>query len=169
MGCFPVAIAPDLTNGKIINGKKFKNQLPDRQSYIFTDSKNADEFYYYLRAKYQRQPDAVEDNVPVLIDGEQFYVSFYETGKSTKTVNIINPLVNEVMERNNIPGVLNEETVRSYGDTYYIVLMVSDERFDDGLSENHPDYASVYNYVQKLQAEYLATSNYDQLFLQDGF
>lgn len=168
-GCFPVAIAPDLTNGEIINGKKFKKQLPDRQAYIFTDSKPADEFYYYLRAKYERQPDAVEDNVPVSINDEQFYVSFYETSKSTKTVNLINPLVNEVLERNNISGVLNEETVRYAGDTYYIVLMVSDEEFNDGLSENHTSYSKIYEYVEKLQAEYLATNNYNQLLMKDNF
>ncbi len=49
----PLAIAPDLENGKVIKDKKIKHKLPNRHTYVFTDIKAVDEFYHYVNTKFQ--------------------------------------------------------------------------------------------------------------------
>jgi len=39
--CVPIQIAPNLDNGKVMEGKKFKRQLPERQVFVFSDPKNS--------------------------------------------------------------------------------------------------------------------------------
>ena len=74
--CFPVAIAPDLSSGAVKKASKFNKKLPDRYSYIFTDPKDADEFYTYINTKFNLQHNYVEDNVPIVLDGDNYYISF---------------------------------------------------------------------------------------------
>lgn len=163
--CFPVAIAPDLSNGSIKKAKKFNKKLPKRYSYIFTDPKAADEFYTYVNTKYDLKHNYVEDNVPVVLDGNNYYVSFYEVSKNTKTVNLLRPMANKIMEENGVPAIFNEDPVRDYGDTWYIALLISDEEFNDGLNPSYANFARVEEFASSLHKEYYSMRNYKQAIL----
>lgn len=164
--CIPVAIAPQLDEGKIMKGNKFKKKLPDRNAYIFSDPKNENEFYYYINTKFKRDHNYVEDNVPVEIDGTTYYISFFETGKKTKTFNLLRPIANEVLENNGVTRVFDEDPVRS-SDSWYIVLLVTDENFNDALDPDYGNHSSIVAYTDGLRREYLSMSNYKQALLQD--
>lgn len=162
--CVPLSIAPDLSEGKIIRGKKFRKKLPNRNTYAFTDPKDADEFYYFINTKYQLDHNEVTNNVPLEIDNKKYYMSFYETGKSTQTFNLIPILIDAKREQNdNSP--LFEEVHTSRRDTYYILVMITDEDFKDALQPNYESYPNIYSYVSALKDEYLSTCNYNQTIL----
>lgn len=163
--CFPVAIAPDLSDGSIKRAKKFNKKLPNRYSYIFTDPKDADEFYTYINTKYDLQHNYVEDNVPIVLDGDNYYISFYEVSKNTKTVNLLRPLANKMLEENGIGAVFDDDPVRIYGDTWYIALLITDEDFNDGLNPSYKNYARVEEFASSLHKEYYSMRNYRQAIL----
>lgn len=162
--CIPLSIAPNLEDGKVIRGKKFKRKLPNRYSYVFTDPKNADEFYYYINTKYQRDNTNVEDNTPLLIDGEEYFISFYEAEKSTKTINFI-PLAIDAARSNNGNDPLLEDIYTSRTGTWYIVLMVSDIDYKDALHPNYTGRQKILAHIEELKNEYLRTRNYNQAIL----
>ena len=164
--CLPLSIAPDLEEGKTIRAKKFKRKLPNRHSYIFTDPKPADEFYYYINTKFDCQHTDVENNVPVEIGEKLYYFSFYETEKSTRVINLINPIVNRALDNKGITPILNEDNrARKVGTTWYIVLMVTDEDFNDALHPNYGKHSEIAAFAKAMQAEYLSMSNYNQAIL----
>ena len=164
--CFPVSIAPDLENGKVIRAKKFKRKLsaPNRYTYVFTDTKAADEFYHYVNTKYQLDHQYVEDNVPVVIDGNTYYVSFYEAEKTTKTVNLIPIIIDGKRERNGNEPLFEDDYTSRWG-TWYILLMITAEDFQDGLNPEYVHYDKVKNFAEALKDEYYRTSNYNQAIL----
>lgn len=163
--CIPTAIAPDLENGKVIRAKKFKRTLPNRYAYVFTDVKNANEFYHYINTKFKRNHHYVEDNVPVYIGGKQFYVSFYEADKSTRTINIIPLLIDGKRESNGNDPIL-EDIHTSRWDKWYVLLLITAEDFQDGLNPSYAHYKEVKAYAQCLKNEYNYTSNYNQTLLE---
>lgn len=157
--CFPVSIAPDLENGKVIRGKKFKRKLPNRYTYVFTDTKTADRFYYFINNKFQLDNQYVEDNVPVTIDGNNYYMSFYEAEKSTKTVNLIPIIIDGKRERNGNDPLLEDVYTSRWG-TWYILLMITAEDFQDGLNPEYEHYDKIENFARELREEYYNTSTY---------
>ena len=164
--CFPISIPPNLENGKLMEAKKFKRKLPDQYAYIFTDPKNANDFYYYLNAKYPpNQTGDSEGNVPITIDNRDYYISFYETEKKSRVVNILPALANELLDQQNIAIEFDEPPIVR-GGTWYIALTVSNKNFEDGLSPNSKDQKEILNFVKALHNEYLATHNYNSLLLK---
>lgn len=166
--CVPIAIAPELSQGKFIKGKKFKRKLPNRNAFVFTDPKAADEFYYYINTKFGLNYNYVESNVPVEIANDTYYISFYETKKSTKSINLMQPMANNLLENNGLPRVFNEDgSVRSEG-TWYIVLMITDQEFNDALNPEYENYDHISKYAKSLLLEYLSMSNYNQAILNNS-
>jgi len=162
--CVPIAIAPDLENGKVIKGKKFQRKLPNRYTYVFNDPKNADEFYYFVNAKFDCNHQYVEDNVPVEINGKTFYLSFYEAEKTTTTINLIPILIDAKRESNGKDPIL-ENVHASRNGKWYILLMITADDFEDGLNPESEHYNDVEVFAQNLKDEYYKTSNYNQLLL----
>lgn len=164
-GCFPISIPPNLEKGKLMEAQKFKRKLPNQYAYIFTDTKDANEFYNYLSYKFPpNQEGDSESNVPVLINDKKYYVSFYETEKKSRVVNLIPGIANSIMDRKNIPVTFNEPPIVRDG-TWYIVLTISDEDFKDALSPGYQDQMAIKKYAKSLHNEYLNTNNYTSLVL----
>ena len=165
--CFPVQIAPKIENYKITKGKKFKRSLPKSHSYIFEDYKNANEFYYYINTKFQRDHQYAEDNTPIIIDHRTYYLSFYEVEKNTKIVNLTPALINGVLENKGLSPVLNEEKTVSRNGTWYIALVVQDAQFNDALNPKHREQKKVVAYLNSLKTEYFTTTNYYSAYLRN--
>lgn len=164
--CFPVSIPPNLENGKWMEAKKFKRKLPNQYAYIFTDPKDANEFYYYVSAKFPpNQEGDSENNVPVQIDNTNYYISFYETEKKSRVVNLLPAITNEVLNNKNIPIQLDEPPITREG-TWYIVLTITDANFTDALSPNYKNQKKILEYTKMLHNEYISTTNYNSLQFQ---
>ncbi len=58
--CVPIQIAPNMDKGKVMDGKKFKQQLPDRQICVFSDPKNTNEFNNYIDTIFQLNNIAIQ-------------------------------------------------------------------------------------------------------------
>jgi len=64
--------------------------------YIFEDPKDANEFYNYVNTKYNLNNKNGYDDVPFMIDGKQYFFSFYETEIKDKSINLF-PVVADVL------------------------------------------------------------------------
>lgn len=166
--CFPVSIAPNLEKGQLFEARKFKKQLPNQYSYIFTDPKDAHEFYYFISSKFPSNEDGdSETNVPVFIKDRQYFVTFYETEKSSKAVNLLPMFTNGVLEKNNIPVRTDQPFILRDG-TWYIALIITDEDYNDALSPSYTHHNDVMQFSRSLQNEYFITNNYNSLLLKDS-
>lgn len=163
--CIPLRVAPNMEGGKIVKAKKFVKNLPNQYSYVFNDPKEANEFYYYINAKYQLNYDDFNGNIPVVINGKTCYLTFYEVNKVTKTVNLVPILVDAALEDKGRTPVLNNLEVTRSGE-WYLALTVTDEHLNDCLSVEHPNFKEVEKYVYNLRNEYLTTTHYIEVFLK---
>jgi hypothetical protein len=157
--CIPVRIAPKIKKDKVIVAKKFKRQLPGDHAYIFKDPKDADEFYHYINTKYELNHLDVESNVPVMITGETYFLSFYEVERTTKTINLVPVIVDARRESNGNDPILEDLHVSRTGH-WYLVLLVSDSNMSDCLKPNYKNRTEVLNFLNELRLEYLNTTNY---------
>jgi len=163
--CIPVSIAPNIETDKLIKAKQFKRDLPDDYAFIFEDPKDADEFYRFIDAKYHRKSTDVESNVPITVDKNTYFLSFYEREKTTKTVNLVPVLVDAKRESNGNDPIL-EELHTSRTGQWYLVLTVNDNDFKDGLHPSYEARDSIIEYLRKLREEYLSTHNYIETYLK---
>ncbi|WP_055444694.1 hypothetical protein [Lacinutrix himadriensis] len=161
--CIPTKIAPKIETYKLMVAKKFKKGLPKQNAFIFEDPKDANHFYTYINNKFKRDYIDVESNVPILIDGETYYLSFYETERETKTINLVPILVDAKREQNgNNPILESAHTSRSKGN-YYLVLTVFDENLKNCLSEDYKNKDLISKHLEKIRIDYLNTYNYEEL------
>ncbi|CAM4274057.1 hypothetical protein [Gillisia hiemivivida] len=162
--CIPLRIAPNIKEEKLIVAKKFKRSLPRKHSYVFEDPKDADEFYNFINTKYVLNHENVEYNVPILINGYEYFLSFHEVEIQTKTINLVPIMIDAGLESKGISPLLEEHQFSRTGN-WYIVLTVSDSKLNDCLDPEYGDREVVINYLKKERLEYLATTNYfDALF-----
>jgi len=160
--CIPISISPNLHEGKVIKSRKLVRKAPLRNAYGFNDPKDANEFYNFITMKYARNNDHVEENLPVSIDNRSYFLSFYETEKSTKTLNLLPIVVDGILANNDMDPMLADAHLTRKGN-WYITLTVSDAGHKDAL---HPDYrerTEVTRYLKALHQEYLSTQNYNSL------
>lgn len=163
--CIPLQIAPNIEGAKIYKGKKFKKDLPKQYVYVFEDPKDANEFYTYINAKFDIDYDITGGNVPIDIKGKKHYLTFYEVGRNTKTVNLIPVVVDAAMESKGNDPVLNDFHTSRSG-SWYIALTVSDDNFNDNLKERDPDHKAILKLLDHLRNEYLYTANYLEIYLR---
>lgn len=162
--CVPVKIAPRFKANeyKILVAKKFKRKLPRETSFIFKDPKNEDEFYNFINTKFQLKHNNVGYNVPFQIENETFYLSYSETDKEDKTLNLPLVIIDAKRESNgNSP--LFENNYSSRKDHWYILLTVYDENIKNCLLDKYPKKAEVVKYLKALKDEYLNTTNYQEI------
>lgn len=159
--CIPLQIAPRIKEDKIKVGKRFKKDLPKSYTYIFEDPKDADEFYNYINIKYDLNHQLVDDKVPISIDGNTYYFSFYEVDKGTSGINLLGMFVDKALENNDMIPLFDRDGYIVRGDeTWYIALTVIDQEMEDAL---HPDYSNrqdLLNFLKSMRTEYLTTTNY---------
>lgn len=162
--CIPLRVAPNIKEEKVVVAKKIKRTLPRNYSYIFEDPKDANEFYNYVNTKYELNNNEVEFNVPVLINKDEYFLSFYEVEIPTKTINLIPILIDAKLESDGNNTILEDAHFSRVGN-WYIVLTISDSKMNDCLNPKFTNRQEVVNFLKDLRLEYLNTSNYlDALF-----
>ena len=166
--CLPLQIAPKLEEGKVVKGQKFKKQLPERYAFVFGDPKNADEFYMYINTIYQLNNKNVTDNVPVIIEEKNYFISFYETEKTSKTVNLIPLAINLASYDGTLVDTkaLSDASLNRKG-KWYIALTVNDADYKDALAPNYPERIKIQEYITSLHQDYINNDNYYEVLLRD--
>ncbi|GGI57407.1 hypothetical protein GCM10011444_17160 [Winogradskyella haliclonae] len=162
--CIPVKVAPKFKNEdyKIIQAKKFKRKLSRETSFIFKDPKNEGEFYKYLNTKFQLKDNNVGLNTPFKIKGETFYLTYSETEKEDKSVNLPLVLIDVKRESNGNNSLFESHHINRTGH-WYLLLTVYDKEIKNCLLDNHPKRENVIEYLKSMKAEYLNTANYQEL------
>ena len=164
--CIPLSIAPNIKEDKVKIARRFKRHLPKQYALIFKDPKDADEFYHFINTKYQLDHQQVEDNVPFKIDGKEFFFSFYEAEKITKTINLVPIFLSAALSREDDDVPIFEELHTSRKGSWYIVLLASDMQMKDCLAPEYQDREKILTYLRNLRIEYLNTHNYYEAALK---
>lgn len=159
VSCIPLRVAPTIKTDKIMQAQKFKKNMPNNYVFIVEDPKDADEFYNFINTKFKLNNESVDMDVPIKIDGKPYYLSFIETEKTTKTLNILPLAVDAALESKDNDPVLEDMHVSRNG-TWYLMLLVFDDSNNDCLNPKHSDREKVVNYLRHLHKEYLNTANY---------
>ncbi len=160
--CIPFKIAPDIDGHKVMMAKKFKKDLPTDYAYVFEDTKDADEFYYFMNAKFDLDFVNVEMNVPVRIEERTYFISFCEREKTTETLNLI-PLVIDGMLNSGGIGPVMEDAHSSRNGYWFILLTVLDDDMKDALAPSYANRHQVLQFLNDLQQEYINTHHYSEL------
>lgn len=170
--CIPLRIAPNISDYSVVKGKKFKRTLPKREMFIFQDPKDANMFYAYVDTKFGLNNVDVYDNVPFLIDGTQYFFSYYETQISDKTLNmfpiIADVFLNIALGNDEIEPIISnttEEVIRK--GNWYIAIEVYSDQESDCLQKNSLSRGLVLKYLSNLKKEYLSTHNYNELVFKN--
>ena len=162
--CIPLKVAPKFKNEdyKVMVAKKFQKKMSKETSFIFKDTKDADEFYQYINKKYRLNNIDVGYNVPFQIDGKDYFLSYEEAERTDKSLNLPLVLIDAKRESNgNTP--LFEDNYTSRTGHWYIIITVFDENNENCLLEKHPQHKNIIKYLKDLQQEYLTTQNYEEL------
>ncbi|MHA7059056.1 hypothetical protein ACWGOQ_0017655 [Aquimarina sp. M1] len=163
--CIPTKIAPNIKEDKVMVAKKFKKGLPKRNSFIFEDPKNANEFYQYINNKFKLTNKDVGWNVPFFVNKVEYYLSFHEVERTTNTINLAPMVIDAALENQEMSPVL-EDSYFSRNGKWYIVLTVNDKGFKDCLKENYAQRDEIVVFLRQLRKEYLSTSNYKSLLFK---
>lgn len=163
--CIPIRIAPSIEDYKLTSGKKFKRQLPRENAFVFEDPKDANEFYNFINTKYSLNHQMVEDNVPIHVDGEEYFLSFYEVEIPDKSLNLWPFFANEALKNKGIDPIFTDFYVKRKGN-WYIALYVSDADMNDCLTANYPFKEAILSHLKEIKNEYLNTSNYFEALLK---
>tara|TARA_R100000935_G_scaffold27288_1_gene47372 strand:+ start:45341 stop:45895 length:555 start_codon:yes stop_codon:yes gene_type:complete len=165
VSCIPLQIAPNFEGGKVFPPKKFKKQLPYNYVYVFEDPKDANEFFNYMNAKFQIFYDDDTGNIPVEIENETYYLTFYEVERTTKTVNLIPMAIDAGLEENGYGPVLGGAH-QSRSGKWFIALTVTDEGLKDALKPAYDNHKEVLTYADTMREEYLNTVEYIEVYLK---
>lgn len=163
--CIPLRIAPEIKDEKITNAKKFKKDLPNFQGFIFEDTKNANEFYNFINIKYDLKHVNVGANIPIIINNNTFYLSYFERERETKTLNLV-PMIADAKLNQNGYDTLLEDLHTSRNGVWYIIITVTDFEIKDCLNQNHPQNQDVIKYLKNLKKEYFSSNNYIQAYFK---
>lgn len=163
--CIPTRIAPVIKDYKIVEGKKFKRNLPQRQMFIFKDTKPAYEFYHYINTKFSLNNIDVQDDVPFHINKKQHFFSFYEVEIPNKSINLI-PIATDIVLANSNLDPTFENLYATRKGNWYIALEVYNDTDRDCLRTNSPSYEEVTLFLTELKQEYLNTYNYNEVLFK---
>lgn len=152
--CIPLRIAPDIKDDKLMLAKKFKSKLPKEYALIFEDPKDEGEFYYFINARYELFEQNVQSNVPITIENETFFLSFYEVEIPTKTINFVPLFIDGLLMSNNQDPWF-EDLEFSRNGHWYLALTVSDSHKADCLKPNYRYQKQILNYLRALRIDYL--------------
>jgi len=147
-----------------MKAKKFQRKMPRETSFIFKDSKDADEFYNYINKKFKLNDIDVGINVPFQLDGQTLYLTYIEAERTDEKVNLPLVLIDAKRESNG-NSRLFEDHYSSRTGHWYIILTVYDENIKNCLIDKHPLKAKTIQYLKDLKQEYLTTQNYEELLL----
>ncbi|MBT8204112.1 MAG: hypothetical protein KJP14_07205 [Eudoraea sp.] len=163
--CIPIKIAPEIKDYKIVLAKRFKRDLPRKYAFVFEDEKNADEFYRFLYWKLGRLNTDIEVNLPFNVEGTTYYMSFHERPKRSVVVNLI-PLFIDAVLISQDQGAMLEDAYALEGESWYILITVSDSELKDCLMPSHPKQQEVVTTLKTLKDEYENTHHYVEAYLK---
>ena len=158
-GCIPYKIAPNIEDYKIVRAKKFKRDLPEQYAFVFEDHREVDAFYHFVNQKFGLEHQNVASNVCFEVRGMAYYMSFYESEKTTETVNVFPILVDGFLGPEGIDPVL-EESYTSADPRWYIIITVMDSNYEDCLSPSYRYLQDVILFLRALKLEYQGLQNY---------
>ncbi|NRD22462.1 hypothetical protein HNV10_04370 [Winogradskyella litoriviva] len=162
--CIPLKVAPKFKNQdyKVMSAKKFQRKMSKEMSFIFKDPKDAYDFYNYINKKYRLNDIDVGYNVPFQIDGQTLFLTYHETEREDKSLNLPLVAADEVLDRK--AGIkIFEKNYTSRTGHWYIILTVFDKDLNNCLKDNHQLKEKTIQYLKKLKQEYLTTHNYEEL------
>jgi len=166
--CVPLRIAPNITDYKLTEGKKFKRGLPKKITFVFADPKEEGHFYDYVNTKFELRDYYVDVEVPFKIEGKDFFFSYYEVEIPTKTINLIPLLIDGVLNQGvDFEEPLLEDMHTSRVGNWYIAIEVFSTREKDCLHENSVSKSMVLMYLRNLKEEYLSTYNYNEVVFKN--
>lgn len=169
--CIPLRIAPQIEDYKIDRGKKFKRSLSKRQMFIFENPKDENHFYDYVNTKFQLQHNNIYDDIPFIIDGEQYFFAWYEVEIPDKTLNLAPMFVHLFLGA----ALGNEDPLEDYDgegdmvrrDNWYLAIEVYSDTEKDCLSTEALSREVVLKYLRALKQEYLTTHNYNEVVFKN--
>ena len=170
--CIPIRIAPNISDYKVVKGKRFKRGLPKKTTFVFEDPKEANEFYNYVNIKYDLEDYYVDVEVPFEIDGDEYFFSFYEVEIQDKALNLV-PLVFDVAANATLQNedfetyAANEDTTILRNGNWYIVIEVFSKMEKDCLHEDSTSRPIVLPYLRALKEEYISTHNYNEVVFKN--
>ena len=119
-------------------------------------------FYNYINTKFKLNHVSVQDNVPIVLKNQTFYLSFYEASIPNKHVNLGKVATDMVLAAKDYDPIFAD----NYGkrkDSWYIALKIEDSNFKNCLNKNHQNYNLVLKYLKRLKDEYLSTYVYEEI------
>ena len=159
--CVPVKIAPKIDDYKVVKGHKFHKQLPKQQTFIFSDPKKSNEFYQFLDAKIGFEQLKMNYYLPITVNNNKYFLSYYEVSRDTKTLNFVPILFDAAIQNEGIDPILEDAYVSKIRDgKWYIAITIHNDISSDCLSDDFSNNKEVIYYLKNLKDEYLATSNY---------
>lgn len=170
--CIPLRIAPDIEDYKITRGKSFKRTLPKRGMFVFEDPNDADHFYNYVDTKFQLNNENVYDDVPFMLEEQQYFFSFYEVEIPDKSINlfpvVLDVFVNVALGHDEIDPIFSDgDAGFSRVGNWYIAIEVYSDLENDCLQMNSLSRETVLEYLRALKKEYLSTNNYNEIVFKN--
>ena len=166
VSCIPLRIAPKIDDYKLTQGKRFKKGLPKKNVFVFDDPKNEGAFYDFVNTKFQLNDYYVDVGVPFLVDGKEFFFSYYEVTIPTKFINLLPIVIDGALAQSNMDPML-EEVHSSRKDHWYVAIEVYSNGKKDCLKEDVVSKDGVLAYLRALKEEYLSTHNYNEVLFKD--
>lgn len=129
--------------------------------FVFEDPKDIDEFYRFVDAKFHLNNQNVYDDVPFILNGAQYFFSFYETHIPDKTINLGGMVVDAMLQSADVSPVF-EDNYSHRRDNWYIAVEVYSDLEKDCLAPESLSREAVLKYLRNLKFEYLTTTNYNE-------
>ena len=150
-------MAPQINDYKVTSGSKFSKTLSDRSMFLFEDPKAAGAFYSYVDTRFQLNGSNVFDDVPFVIDGDQFFFAFYEVVIDDKILNLFPALLFTALDAHDGTYQSGDEVLRR--ENWYVAIEVYSDLEKDCLAEHSLSREMVLQYLRALKGEYLSTDN----------
>jgi len=170
--CIPLRIAPQIEDYKVTRGKKFKRSLSKRQMFIFENPKDENHFYEYVNTKFQLEHINVYDDIPFMIENEQYFFAWYEIEIADKSLNLAPALIDVALN-----GVLGNDEFEPYllestnsfhrKGNWYVAMEVYSNTEKDCLATEVLSREVVLKYLRALKKEYLSTHNYNEVVFKN--
>lgn len=159
ISCIPTNIKPKIEDHKIQKAAKFKKKLPNDYAFIFEDPKEENEFHIYLNDHFKPENQDFERGLKIKIENQDYYMSFYETERTSKTINLVPILIDAKREQNGKDAILADLHTSRSG-AWFFLINVFDQNGEDVFNPNHSEQAEVRRFLLELKNDYLSTQNY---------
>jgi nitrogen regulatory protein PII-like uncharacterized protein len=118
--------------------------------------------------KFNRNHINSESNIPITIDDQIYYMTFFEVERASKTINLLPMAVDALLKVNNLgSGDTFQNTYAKRSGSWYISIVVLDDAMKDVLAEETIVQEKVVSSLRALKQEYLSTANYQEIYFKN--